>query len=75
MDGQGWWKWEDKGDKIMESDIAVIEQYDPEIYKWFVVAYVGPDRTDGRIDCGGVNEENRVELRIRYLRGFNEKRE
>jgi len=45
----------------METDIAVIEEYDPEGYGWVIVAYIGPDRTDGEV------EFDSFKIRIRYL--------
>ena len=45
----------------METDIAVIEEYDPARSEWLVVAWIGPDRTGGEIDFSG------DKLRIRYL--------
>jgi len=45
----------------MEIAIAVIEEYAPGLCEWEIVAWIGPDRTEGEIDFSG------DKLRIRYL--------
>lgn len=49
------------------SDIAVIEQYDPDQYEWFTIAFIGPDRTDGEIEVENADDNGQVRIRIKYL--------
>lgn len=51
----------------MKTDIAIIEQYDFERYKWDAIAFVGPDRAGGEIEVENADEEGQVKIRIRYL--------